>query len=251
MRRFILNFLAIYLCGLLFLFAVKEIKGYSDYVIPGPDRLLDALTSQVIPYAKHTVGTFAVAILGHAISVIAAFVAGCAVVMLTRVGPTIRSVAYTLQSYPIIAIAPIFFILLGDRLPTCLIITASICYFPMLLTVIGVLSKRVPHVEHFFQSSGLLTKPTTIRIRLMENLGVVVTTVVGSGSLAVVGAIIAEFLAADRGIGYTIRVALYGNKLESILVALLVIGIANWLYLGPLEWLGAKVLKRVLYGKLS
>jgi ABC-type nitrate/sulfonate/bicarbonate transport system permease component len=67
---------------------------------------------------------------------------------------------------------------------------------------------------------------------------------VGSATLAMVGTIVAEFIAADAGIGYSIRIALFQSDLAKILVALFLIGICTSLYLVLLEWIGHRIQKR-------
>jgi len=67
---------------------------------------------------------------------------------------------------------------------------------------------------------------------------------VGSATLAVVGTIVAEFIAADEGIGRSIRIALYQSDLGKILVALFLIGIYTSLYLTLLEWIGFLIQNR-------
>ena len=57
------------------------------------------------------------------------------------------------------------------------------------------------------------------------------------------GTIVAEFIAANAGIGYSIRIALYQSDLGKILVALFLIGISLSVYQGLLEWMGASVRK--------
>jgi NitT/TauT family transport system permease protein len=67
---------------------------------------------------------------------------------------------------------------------------------------------------------------------------------VGSATLAMVGTIVAEFIAADAGIGYSIRIALFQSDLAKILVALFLIGVCTSLYLVLLEWIGYRIQKR-------
>jgi len=67
---------------------------------------------------------------------------------------------------------------------------------------------------------------------------------VGSATLAMVGTIVAEFIAANAGIGYSIRIALYQSDLAKILVALFLIGVCTSFYLVFLEWLGLFVKRR-------
>ena len=70
------------------------------------------------------------------------------------------------------------------------------------------------------------------------------TVIVGSATLAIVGTIVAEFIAANAGIGYSIRIALYQSDLAKILIALFLIGICTSLYLTCLEWIGYLTRKR-------
>jgi ABC-type nitrate/sulfonate/bicarbonate transport system permease component len=67
------------------------------------------------------------------------------------------------------------------------------------------------------------------------------TVISGSATLAMAGTIVAEFIAADAGIGYSIRIALYQSDLAGILVALFMIGIVISVYQGMLESLGEQM----------
>jgi NitT/TauT family transport system permease protein len=80
-----------------------------------------------------------------------------------------------------------------------------------------------------------------VKIRAFENLGKLTTVVAGSATLAMAGTIVAEFIAANAGIGYSIRIALYQSDLGKILVALFLIGISLSIYQGLLEWMGAAI----------
>ena len=93
------------------------------------------------------------------------------------------------------------------------------------------------------QYSGLPDR-LQVKIRAFENIHKLVTVIVGSATLAMVGTIVAEFIAANAGIGYSIRIALYQSDLSKILVALFLIGVCTSLYLVFLEWLGSFIKKR-------
>ena len=80
-----------------------------------------------------------------------------------------------------------------------------------------------------------------VKIRAFENLSKLTTVISGSATLAMAGAIVAEFIAANAGIGYSIRIALYQSDLAKILVALFMIGIIISVYQGVLESCSEKV----------
>ncbi len=243
LERFI-QFLLVYLLGLALLFAVKGVLRLSDYVIPGVPELL-ATGRTVFPrYLSDTGDTLVVAVVGHILSMLLATLVAIVGRLSGWIGRFIRTAAYSIQAYPIVAVAPIIFILLGDGLISRLMIAAMICYFPMLLAFIGILSEPVPDIEHFYLSTGRLRWQLQVKIRAFQNIHKLITVIAGSATLAMVGTIVAEFIGASAGIGYRIRVALYQSDLARILVALFLIGLATSLYLSLLEAVGAVVRKR-------
>ena len=232
------QFMVVYGLGLGGLFLLKYGLRLSDYVIPSPMELWGTGSKVVWRYGAAAMNTLAVAVLGHFLAIILATVIAIIGRLATWVGSFIRGAAYTVQAYPIVAVAPIIFILLGDGLSSRLLIAAMICYFPLLLSFIGVFSEPVSHIEHFYRVTGQLTWRLEIKIRAFENLHKLFTVIVGSGTMAMVGTIVAEFIGADAGIGHAIRIALYQSDLAKILVALFLIGILTALYLTLIERIG-------------
>jgi NitT/TauT family transport system permease protein len=234
----------IYFIGLTALMLVKYSLNLSDYTIPGVNEIWNTCRRYFGLYLMAVLNTLAVAILGHALSICMATVVGIIGRLTLWIGSFIRVAAYNIQAYPIVAVAPIIFILLGDGLSSRLLIAAMICYFPLLLSFIGILSEPVAEIEHFFNSTRRMNWRLQVKIRAFENIHKLVTVIVGSATLAMVGTIVAEFIAANAGIGYSIRIALYQSDLSKILVALFLIGVCTSLYLVFLEWLGSFIKKR-------
>jgi NitT/TauT family transport system permease protein len=187
--------------------------------------------------------TLSVAIVGQVVAICLAFLVGILGRQTTWFGSFIKVAAYNVQAYPIVALAPIIFILLGDGFFTRLLIAAMICYFPLLLSVLGVMSEPITDIEHFYCSTGRMRWQLEVKIRAFENLQKLTTVISGSATLAMAGTIVAEFIAANAGIGYSIRIALYQSDLSKILVALFLVGISLAVYQGLLEWLGRFVKK--------
>jgi NitT/TauT family transport system permease protein len=243
--RRIYQFFMIYALGIALLFALKYTLGLSDYVVPGPAEIGRTAGVYAGPYLLAVLNTLAVAILGHLLSIGLATAVAILGRLTAWVGSFIRTAAYSIQAYPIVAVAPIIFILLGDGLASRLLIAAMICYFPLLLSFIGVFSEPVSEIEHFYESTRRMTWRLQVKIRAFENLHKISTVVVGSATMAMVGTIVAEFIAATAGIGYSIRIALYQSDLAKILVALFLIGVGTSLYLVSLEGLGNALQKRL------
>ena len=241
--RRIFQFLLIYLLGVFLLLALKYLIGLSDYVIPGLSILIKTFHVMMARYSVDVFNTLSVAVIGQILSIILALLIGVVGRQATWFGSFIKVAAYNVQAYPIVAIAPIIFILLGDGFLSRLIIAAMICYFPLLLSILGIMSEPVPSVEHFYRQTGRMRWQLEIKIRAFENLAKLTTVIAGSATLAMAGTIVAEFIAASAGIGYSIRIALYQSDLSKILVALFMIGITLSVYQGLLEWGGQRIKK--------
>ncbi len=244
LHRRVSQFLIVYFSGLGLLLAVKYGLNLSDYVIPGAGDVARTAGEVFLRYLFDTLDTLSVAVIGHGLAIALATAVGIIARTRSWTGSLIRAAAYNIQAYPIVAVAPIIFILLGDGIASRLIIAAMICYFPLLLSFIGVFSEPVEDIEHFYESTGRMTWRLQVKVRAFENMGKLTTVVVGSATLAMVGTIVAEFIAATAGIGYSIRIALYQSDLSKILTALFLIGVCNSLYLFCLEWMGDRVRRK-------
>ncbi|WP_417915013.1 ABC transporter permease [Candidatus Electronema sp. JM] len=235
------QFFFIYCLGLAFLLGLKYFFGLSNYVLPDIHLLVVTAGQVVKDYVAAVFSTLAVTVLGQFISIALAFAVGIAGRKSSWLGSLIRAAAYSIQSYPIVALAPIIFILLGDGFLSRLLIASMICYFPLLLSVLGIMAAPVEDIEQFYRATGRMTWLLEVKIRAFENLSKLSTVISGSASLALAGTIVAEFIAAEAGIGYCIRTALYQSDMAKILTALFLIGIVISLYQGVLETIGARL----------
>lgn len=242
--RRIYQFLIIYALGIGLLLGVKYGLGLSDYVIPDLPSVFGVFRDEAERYFLDVLDTLSIAVVGQISAILLALLVGITGRQATWFGSFVKVAAYNIQAYPIVALAPIIFILLGDGFLSRLLIAAMICYFPLLLSVLGIMSEPIPDVEHFYRATGRMRWQLEVKIRAFENLSKLTTVVSGSATLAMAGTIVAEFIAANAGIGYSIRIALYQSDLAKVLAALFSIGITLSIYQGTLEWMGAMVKER-------
>lgn len=242
--RRIYQFFIVFCLGLICLLGIKQIFFLSDYVIPGVPLIMETFRRVFAGYFWDVVNTLSVTILGQFVSIIVAFSVGILGRKSSWAGSFIKVMAYNIQAYPIVALAPIIFILLGDGFLSRLLIASMICYFPLLLSVLGVMAAPVKDIEHFYIVTGRMRWQLEVKIRAFENLSKLTTVIAGSATLAMAGTIVAEFIAANAGIGYSIRISLYQSDLAGILVALFMIGIIISVYQGILETLGEQLKTR-------
>jgi len=131
LSRRIYQFLIVYILAIAGLLLVKLSLGLSDYVIPGLSLIVDTAGETARDYFYDVLNTLRVTVIGQIISIILAFTVGIAGRKSSWIGSFIKMTAYNIQAYPIVALAPIIFILLGDGFIPRLLIASMICYFPL------------------------------------------------------------------------------------------------------------------------
>ena len=107
-------------------------------------------------YFSDVMDTMTVAIIGQVLSICMAWFIGIVGRQTTWLGSFVKVAAYNVQAYPIVALAPIIFILLGDGFISRLLIAAMICYFPLLLSVLRHYGRAGEDIEHFYRVTGRL-----------------------------------------------------------------------------------------------
>jgi len=202
----------------------------------------------MVGYAVDAAHTLVVAVAAYIAGVVLALAMTIMALRKKSLMEPLEAVTTTAQSYPIVAVIPVLFVVVGDGIATQLLVAIAISYFPILLALLGVAKNPVPEVEHFYTSVGTPTAWQTLRIRASENFSTIQTALLGSASLAMVGAILAEMISVQAGIGFSVVRAMDEPSTEGLLVALFVIGIVTCLFLTAAECFG-RVLGTIVRGE--
>jgi NitT/TauT family transport system permease protein len=117
--------------------------------------------------------------------------------------------AVVLQTVPIVAIAPLLTIWFGFGLSPKIVIAAIICFFPMLVNSTRGLRAISPQALELMRILSASRRDIFLRLRLPSSLPYVFSGLKVASTLSVIGAIVAEFTGADRGIGYLVVAASY------------------------------------------
>jgi len=137
------------------------------------------------------------------------------------------------QSVPIVAIAPLLVIWLGSGLLSKVIVCALITFFPALIsTIVGIRSVD-PDLHDLMRSLRASRWQIFAKLEIPAALPILFAGLKLSVTLAVVGAVVAEFVGADAGLGFLINLArgVLDTPLMFVAVITLVI-IAQLLYMG-------------------
>ncbi|ROT97825.1 ABC transporter permease [Histidinibacterium lentulum] len=135
--------------------------------------------------------------------------------------------AITIKTIPVIAIAPLLTIWLGYGLAPKVAIAAIICFFPTLVNAVKGLRTVDAQALEFMQVLGASRAQTFRHARLYAALPYVFAAAKISSSMAVIGAIVAEFTGANTGIGTLIVTAGYQMDATMLFAAIITSSLAT------------------------
>jgi NitT/TauT family transport system permease protein len=139
--------------------------------------------------------------------------------------------AVILQVTPIVAIAPLIIIWAGDINLSLLICAWIVAFFPILSNTILGLNSADHNLINFFQLHGATHWQTLRYLKLPAALPYFLAGLKISGGLALIGAVVAEFVAgtggSESGLAYRILEAGYQLKIPRVFAALLMISLSG------------------------
>ena len=148
------------------------------------------------------------------------------------------------QAVPVVAIAPLLVIWFGPGIFSKILICALIVFFPVLVnTVVGV--RAVPAALRDLMRSLRATRWQMLRyLEIPAALPVFLGGLRIGAALSVIGAVVGEFVGADKGLGFLINVGRgqYDTALvfvaifALVMLALTLYGIVAWLENYLLKW---------------
>ncbi len=157
--------------------------------------------------------------------------------------------AVVLQVTPVVAIAPLILIWVGlDRVETALLILAWIvAFFPILSNTTLGLKSTDPNLRELFALYGASRWQVLTRLQLPNALPYILAGMKISGGLALIGAVVAEFVAGSgAATGLAWRIVEAGNRLQipKMFAALLLLSMLGVAIFFLLSWLEHYLLRR-------
>lgn len=186
--------------------ATVRLRDTPTYLVPRPSQLPAALP----PDLAHHVGVTSLEIvLGFALANAAAFLVAVVMSQSMLVERGLYPLAIGLKTTPLVAIAPLLVLWFGTGLTSKVVAAGLISFFPMLVNTIKGLRSFHPDEAELFRSLRSGRRDMFLRLQLPRSLPYVFAALKISSSLAVVGAIVGEFVGARAGLGFLILQSSY------------------------------------------
>lgn len=177
------------------------------YLIPAPSAVVRALIDSRAELAEAMAKTSAAALLGFALSTLTGIAMAVALSSSRAIQRSFYPYAVFFQTVPIIAIAPLLVIWFGVGLQSKVLICALIVFFPILINTVVGLRAIEPELHELMRSLRATPWQMFIKLDVPGALPVWLGGLKVGATLSVIGAVVGEFVGADRGLGFLINFA--------------------------------------------
>lgn len=219
--------------GILAWHVLTRYGGIPNFILPSPlsvwTRFLQALRDGSLIY--HTGVTLLEIVLGLLAGALLATVIGYILAKSRALERILSPYLVASQAIPIVAIAPLLVIWLGDGILSKVVICALIVFFPVLVnTIVGV--RAVPPALYDLMNSLHASRSQILwKVEVPASLPVFLGGLRIGATLSVIGAIVGELVDAEEGLGFLLQLGDFQYDTPMVFVAVLtLIALALMLY---------------------
>lgn len=210
------------------------------YLLPGPLAVFERLFTDANSLWIHTQSTLVVLVIGLLLSIVIGIPLGLVIALSRTAKQLVYPPVIVLQLVPKIAVAPLLLVWLGFSLNTKVALVVLITFFPLLMASISGFRILDDRLLYLTRSMGASRWQTFWTLRFPAALPVIFSGIKTSATIAITGALVAEFLGSNSGLGYALLRASGAMDTEymfAILVILTVIGVILNYLVEAVEWL--------------
>lgn len=214
--------------------SIVWIGGYPPFILPSPGRvyakLVGVLSDGLLWW--HTRITLIEIVGGLALGLTTATVLGYLLAKSRWLERLVSPYIVASQAVPVVALAPLLVIWFRSGQLSKVLVCALTIFFPMLVNVMVGIRSVEPDLVDLMRSLRATRWQMFILLEVPSSLPMLLGGLKVSVTLSVIGAVVGEFVAADRGLGFLINVARGNFDTPLMFVALFtLVGIALALYL--------------------
>lgn len=187
--------------------AIVRIGKIPAYLLPPPSAVAQRLITDYRDIAGHTMITGGEVLLGFVLAIVVSIPLAALLAQSELAERILYPVLVASQTIPKVAIAPLMVVWFGFGLTPKVLIAFTICFFPIVVDALTGFRSAPREIAWLARSSGATRWQTFRYFQIPAALPHIFAGIKVASTLAIVGAIVGEFVAADRGLGYQLIVA--------------------------------------------
>lgn len=175
------------------------------YLLPAPSLIYAETVAEWPIVWGHTLATLMTVLLGFGLSILISLPLGFALTTSRYVANAIYPLLVLTQSIPKVALAPILVIAMGANELPRIAVTFLVAFFPLVIAIAAGLLSVPANLIELSRSYRASRIQELLRIRVPYAIPFIFSGLKAAIALAVVGAVVGEFVTSDRGLGYLIQ----------------------------------------------
>jgi NitT/TauT family transport system permease protein len=176
------------------------------YILPKPSEIVAKSSADFDRLLYYTYVTGLETVIGYGVAIVIALPLGLAIAFSSILRRTIYPFFVSIEMVPKIAFAPLFISWLGFGLLPKVIIVFLVCFFPIVLNAILAFGSLGEELTRFCRATGAGPLRTFFKVRLPAAMPQCFVGFKYAAINATVGAVIAEFIGSDQGLGFYIQI---------------------------------------------
>lgn len=209
-----------------------------QWILPSPHAILAEMYVSAGYLWQHSLVTFREILVGFGLALLLGILLGIAIAFFPLLERTLYKLLVATQSVPKVAVAPILVIWLGLGDMSKIAMAFLLCFFPIVVGTVSGLQSTNRELLDLAEVLGASWLQAFLKIRFPAALPYLFSGLRVSIGVAATGAVIGEFVNADRGLGYSLLMAssqLKGPLTFSVVIILAGVGIALFSLVAWLE----------------
>jgi len=212
----ILVFLAIWQAGVM-------LSGVPAYLLPAPTEIARTFIDEFPRLLRHGWVTTYEMLLGYLLAVAIAIPLAIAITSSQRFDQFVMPTMLFFQVVPKVAIAPLFLVWFGVGATPKILVAFLISFFPIVIDAAVGLRSMSSEMTDLARSMGASRTQIFTQFRLPTSLPYLFSGLKVAATLAIAGAVVGEFVGADKGLGYLLLVT--NSNMETALMFATLVGL--------------------------
>jgi len=212
------------------------------YILPPPSAIFLEIIHQNIYLLEHTAVTLLEAATGFAIANLLAFGIAAIFAHSPFLEKGLYPYAIALKTTPIVALAPLLVLWFGTDIRSKIVAAGLISFFPVLVNATRGLRTVDEEALDLFESLAATKWQVFRLLRFPNSLPYLFSALKVSTSLSIVGAIVGEFVGANKGLGYLILISSYHLETPAMFAAIVAAALGGVAFFGLVTWAERRIL---------
>ncbi len=197
------------------------------WILPAPTVIWAELLKQAHHLGGHVLSTGIGAVSGLAIGAVSALILAIAMVQSRILQRILMPLLVVDQSIPKLALAPIFVIWFGAGAMTRIVIALVISFFPIIINAIRGMTTVDRRVNDLMTTLSASRWDVLTKVQLPNAVPYIFAGLKVAVPLSIIGAVVAEFMQSDSGLGYLVLVAVGNVNTPMVFVAVVVMALLS------------------------